>query len=125
MKYYIVDTSVFIEFFRGKSNPNLETLIRENRVVLSHFVRLELLSGVRKSESERLARALSGLIILRPDPKVFPSAEKILSAVRPKGLTLGTVDLLIAAESHLHGFPVYSHDKVFRSIAATKLIGAI
>ena len=125
MKNYIVDTSVFVEFFRGKPNPSFETLIRENRVVLSNFVRLELLLGARKSESEKLDRALSGLIVLKPDQRIFVAAEKILSAVRPKGVTLGAVDFLIAAESHLSGFPVYSFDKAFRSIASTKLIAAV
>jgi len=125
VKNYIVDTSVFVEFFRGKANPSFETLIRENRVVLSNFVRLELFLGARKAESEKLDRALSGLIVLKPDQRLFVAAEKILSAVRPKGVTLGAVDLLIAAESHLSGFPVYSFDKSFRSIASTKLIAAV
>lgn len=125
MKCYIVDTSVFVEFLRGRPNQSFEALVRENRVVLSNFVRLELILGARKAESEKLARALSGLIVLKPDHRIFLAAEKILSAVRPKGLTLGVVDLLIAAESHLSGFPVYSYDKVFKSIALTKLIGAV
>lgn len=125
MKFYIVDTSVFVEFLRGKASPIFEALIRENRVVLSYYVRLELLLGCRKSEAEKLARALAGLIVLKPDQRVFAASERILAAVRPKGLTLGTVDLLIAAEAHLSGFPVYSHDKVFKSIATTKLIAAV
>ncbi len=63
MRSYIVDTSVFVEFLRGSSSPAFETLIRENRVVVSNFVRLELMLGARKSESATLARALSGLSV--------------------------------------------------------------
>jgi hypothetical protein len=68
---------------------------------------------------------LSSFIVLKPDERIFLAAEKILSALRPKALTPGPVDLFIAAESHLSGLPVYSYEKVFKSIESTKLIAAI
>lgn len=121
---YIVDTSVFIDFFRGKSVPVFENLVLQNQVVLSAFVRLELMIGASKSDAIRLERTLAGLMPLSSEhlPQLFIAAEKILNAVRPKGITVGAIDLLIAAQSHLSGYPIFSFDKVFAKIATTKLI---
>lgn len=124
---YIVDTSVFIDFFRGKSIPVFENLVLQNLVVLSGFVRLELMIGASKSDSVRLERTLAGLFPLSSEhpTQLFMAADKILNAVRPKGITVGTIDLLIAAQSHLTGHPVFSFDKVFAKIATTKLITVV
>lgn len=124
---YIVDTSIFIDFFRGKSVPIFENLVLQNQVVLSGFVRLELMIGASKRDRTSLGRTLSGLIYL-PDESsndLFAAADKILNTMQMKGVTIGCIDLLIAAQSHLTGYPVFSLDKVFARIASTKLISVV
>ncbi len=118
----IVDTSVFVDFFRGTEIPIFEKLVLENRILLSPFVKIELLVGVRKIEEGKLRHVLDGLIELVPDYNLFSAAEVILAKMRGKGVSLGTVDLLIAAQANLGNFPLLSHDKVFKKIAETKLI---
>jgi predicted nucleic acid-binding protein len=124
---YIVDTSVFIDFFRGKSIPIFENIVLQNQVVLSGFVRLELMIGASKTDGLRLERTLAGLVPLYNEhqSQLLMASEKILKSVRSKGITVGTVDLLIAAQSHLTGYPVFSFDKVFAKIASTKLITVV
>lgn len=109
----IIDTSVFIDFFRGKEVPKFRNLVEENRAVLSPFVRLELFMGIRKSEVPRVASAIAGLIQSPPHPEVFSVAEGLLNLLRPPGITVGTVDLLLAAEAKSYGYALLSHDKVF------------
>ena len=121
----MVDTSVFIDFFRGKDVPKFRTLVKDNRVVLSPYVRLELLLGIRKPEVPKVASALNGLIHSIAQPGIFVAAENLLSRLRSKGITIGTVDLLLAAEAQLNGYALLSHDKVFDRIASLKLIKTI
>lgn len=121
----LVDTSVFIHFFRGKDVPEFESLVEENRAVLSQFVRLELMMGVRKSELNAVASALSGLIQSVHHPEICSVAEDILSKLRPKGITIGTIDLLLAAEANINGHAIISYDKVFNKMASMGLIRTI
>jgi predicted nucleic acid-binding protein len=118
----LVDTSVFVDFFRGKADPAFEAMVNDNRVALSEYVRLELALGVRKSEQELMTEALGGLKLLGPHPGIFASAHEVLAEARPKELTIGTIDLLIAAEARLRDCSVYSHDRVFKRLGE---LGAI
>ena len=53
-----------------------------------------------------MRHVLDGLIELVPDYNLFAAAEKILSKMRGRGVTLGSVDLLIAAQANLGSYPV-------------------
>lgn len=112
----LVDTSVFIDFFRSVQVHELESLILSQRVILSSLVRLELLQGVRKNEMSRLAYFLEGLSLATPTLTTFNYAENLLTQVKSKGLTLGIVDLLLAAQAVELNCPLYSEDKVFIQI---------
>jgi predicted nucleic acid-binding protein len=113
MRRVIVDTSVFIDFFRGKRVPRFETLLRTNSALLSPYVRLELLQGVRRDELRRLAYLLTGIPGVPHRPELFDEAELVARQLKGTGLNAGTVDLLIAAQARLAGCTVLSHDAVF------------
>jgi predicted nucleic acid-binding protein len=122
MTQVLVDTSVFISFFKGKSPPGFEDLPMKNQIVLSPIVELELTQGVRKNEVQRLRRVLSGLIKIPFDPEIFPLANAILESVKNSGLTLGIPDLLLAAEANVNLLQIYSLDKVFDKLTTKKLV---
>ena len=70
----LVDTSVWIEFFRGKNHPliaNLNNLLDKNEVSLAIPVRIEILSGASKEKKRSLGRVLSAL------PLFYPSQETV------------------------------------------------
>ncbi len=118
----LVDTSVFVEFFRGRAATRFEDLVKHNLVFLSDFVRLELISGVRRHEIPRLSRVLGGLRQVPLDPEIVPEAETMLDRIRPRGMTVGIVDLLIAAQARRLACPVMSLDRVFRALALRGLV---
>ncbi len=118
----IVDTSVFIDFFRGKEVTAFRELLLNDRILLSHYVRLELLQGVRKEEVKKLDYVLDGLARCPFDEKCFAEAERILRQTKGSGLTLGIVDLLLAAQSNAVDASIYSFDKVFGKLAGQKLV---
>ena len=118
----LVDTSVFIDFFRGKKPPTFEELLLNDQIILSNFVRLELLQGVRKSEADQLKYVLEGIQNQVFQIEAFETAESILERIRGTGMTVGIVDLLIAAEANIYQCPIYSHDKVFEELFRRRLI---
>lgn len=75
MRRAVVDTCVFVDFLRGKSAPKFEALLRQSSVLLSPYVRLELLQGARREEARLLARLLEGI------PQV-PHREGVCSRLR-------------------------------------------
>ncbi len=121
----LVDTSVFIDFFRGRPVPRFEELLLANAIRLSRFVRLELLQGVRKAERRQLDFVLGGIPTLEMQPGLFKVAESMLGQLRGSGLTIGTIDLLIGAEARTSGCVLYSLDSVFRKFHALGLIEAL
>lgn len=118
----LVDTSVFIDFFRGKEPPAFKDLLLNNQIFLSHFVRLELLQGVRKQELHTIEYVLGGLEMIPHQEEIFEVSEKLLHKLKGAGLNLGIIDLFLAAESILMSAPIYSFDRVFEKLARQRLI---
>ncbi|MCI5064583.1 PIN domain-containing protein [bacterium] len=112
----VVDTSVFIDYFRGEADDALSILILKNRVLLSPIVRLELLAGVRKKE---LNVVLDLCNALRPIEEFSsPSeCETLLSRARGTGLFGGIPDLLILSDAVRHNAHLFSSDKKMNLLA--------
>ncbi|MGQ0508561.1 MAG: PIN domain-containing protein, partial [Myxococcaceae bacterium] len=118
----LVDTSVFVEFLRGRAVPRFEASIRSNSALLSPYVRLELLQGVQKKELVLRARLLSGIPQTPSSPEVFRVAEEMLGKLKGRGLTVGIVDLLLAAEARLLRCRLLSFDGVFQKLEKLGLV---
>ena len=117
----IADTSVFIDFFREVSAKNKfmrEGLI-EGVIVLSPFVRLELLFGVRKSERKSLRDLLDGLHCPIPTSDFYSTAEELLPLPKQRGINPGLIDYLIVVQALISGYALFTRDKVMKSIART------
>jgi predicted nucleic acid-binding protein len=110
-----VDTSVWIDFFRGRgpvSNALVASLDRDE-VALPAPVRIELLAGVRTAEQARLRRLLSALPILSPSQDIWATIEAWVVVATAAGHRFGLGDLLIAAIAAEQGIPVWSLDSDF------------
>ncbi len=118
MNELIVDTSVWIEFFHGKTLPILETALQESRVILSPLVYAELLSGqTAKSTDRRLIDFLDELD-LHPVPRTHWSAVGHLRrSCSGKGMTLSIPDAHVAqCAIDVEGL-LYSFDAIFLKIS--------
>lgn len=115
----LVDTSIFVDFLRETQSVNskLKLLIEEDRVVLSKFVKLELLRGVRKTERKNLSQLFDSLNVLKFDPKVLELAESMLLVTSSTGLNCGLIDLFIVIEALSGNFKLHSNDKVMCKLA--------
>lgn len=119
-----VDSSVWIDFFRGRPPvvAGLQNLLDRDEVALPVPVRVEILSGARPSERRQLARLLSALPVLYPSQSSWKRIDDWLTMGNVAGHRFGFGDLLIAALAADHGYSVWSLDSDFERMARLALI---
>ena len=118
----LVDTSAWIASFKRTGPENLKSLLKEiidgDQVVITPFVILELLQGCKtQKEFDNLKRRLESL---ENDLMVDLSWAAIYGfaySLRRKGLTIPTLDILIAFLSIEKGYSLLHHDHHFKMIA--------
>ncbi len=119
-----VDTSVWIDFFRGRSSivERLSGLLDRDEVALPVSVKIEILSGARKSEVSQLERVLAALPILYPTEHLWKLLEKWVTAGAAAGQRFGVGDLLVAGLAALHGCALWSLDSDFARMASLRMV---
>ncbi len=118
---FLVDTSVFINFFRGEDDTELDLLIEEDRVILSQIVLLEIIEGLTKVEAKKVFNLLEGLEVLEDFPPAV-ACQELLAKAKNLGLKGGISDLLILTDCYVNNIKLYSLDiKLTRLAKALKI----
>ena len=115
----LVDTTVWIDFFNGRSSPEvreLERLLRQGEVICTCGVILaEVLQGIRDDADYRrtLAR-FDAFLFLPMNRQAFLKAADIYRSLRRRGVTIRKpVDCMIAAVAMEHDLPLLHHERDF------------
>ena len=115
----LVDTSVWIDALRGGAAlEQLRPLILTGQALLPSPVATELLCGSRPGKDRAAVETL-----LQTCPAAVPEADDYRAAglvgasLRRRGITVGTVDLILAAVALRLPVPVWSLDAHFQAIA--------
>ncbi len=121
-KKVLVDTSAWIVGFRRIGPEGLKTFLREaldsDRVVTTPPIILELLQGCKtQKEFEALKARLESLERSPLEGLPWERVYHLGFSLRRKGLTIPTLDLLIASLSLEQGYLLLHHDQHFRMIA--------
>lgn len=96
----VVDTSVWIDFFRGYKSPLHQLIEEEEDLALTEIIITEILQGIKKDKDyKKLKPFLLEFPILQPKGlETYLSAAQIFRNCRKKGKTIRkTVDCIIAA----------------------------
>ena len=123
---YLVDTSVLIDFLKGKEthqSQKLESIILNGIPFgISAFTYQETLQGARdQKEYDRLNQYLSTQKIYYPSHKSYELASNIFFRCRKSGITIrSTIDALIATTAIENGLILLCSDKDFDNM--TKVI---
>jgi len=121
MNEYLVDKSVWVEFFRGEKSiikKRLENLLDENRAVVSGIILAELLTAIANEKDQRfLEECFLGLPYLEATREIFATAGKMGATLHKKGITLPISDLLIVALAKTHALTVLTLDNHFQTLA--------
>src|SRR5687767_1785498 len=114
----VVDTSIWVDFFRGVSLPDLERALRDGMVLLAPVVAAELLSApLAKKRRTALASFLMDLP-LHPTPfSHWRSVGELRARLARGALSVSTPDAHVVQCAIDVGGRVWSRDRIFERIA--------
>ncbi len=120
----VVDTTVWVDFFRGRDQPHVTELIalvkHDAGVALTDVILTELLQGLRtEQQARRVEKRLKAFDILRLQPlDDFTRAAELYRTARSKGYTIRrAIDCLIAAVCVRENVPLLHNDADFDRLA--------
>lgn len=122
----VVDTSVWVAFFRAGSaatTAHLQSLLDQDEVVLVAPVRIELISGAKRSDMPSLKRVLSALPLWLPTDATWTTMATWAEHGGARGLRFGVGDLLVGAIAAEHAAPVWSLDADFARMKRLGFLG--
>jgi predicted nucleic acid-binding protein len=117
----LIDTSVWIDFFSsssGRAGNELRRMIEDAEpFVLTGVIVTEILQGLKR-DAHRIERYLSLWEMLEPlEFSTYSEAAAISRLARSKGVSLTTIDSIIAAIVLEHDAILFTLDKDFTRIA--------
>ncbi len=118
----LIDTSAWIEFLRDTGSPACEQVtaaIRAEDATLTDPVLLELMSGARPQDHDRLLRFLNEQDYAPVAPRAdWIDAAEIYAGCRRSGITVRSqLDCLVAAVAIRLDADLVHHDRDFDAIA--------
>ena len=121
----LVDTSVWIDFFRGADTSHQKTLHKliedEEDICITEIILLEILQGIKRdSDFKKVKEYLLGFPIYRPEGiDTYMRAAEIYRQCRKRGKTVRkTIDCIIAAIAIENSLTLFHNDRDFEQIAA-------
>ena len=115
----LVDSSVWIDFFRGVSNPQadrLQSLLGARELLVGDLVLVEVLQGYgRESDFKTALDLMSRMVAVTVGgTDVAIASARNFRALREKGITMRkTIDCLIATRCIADGLPLLYSDRDF------------
>lgn len=117
---YMVDTSVWIDYFRDTDkalNDFIDRLIDEDTVYINGIIKSELLIGARDSKEYDMTRSnLNCFYTIDLDDRIFEETARIGFQLKRKGITVPLSDLIIAVQCFEHRLILIEKDKHFKKI---------
>ena len=117
----LIDTSVWIEFFRksgSEVSSRLRDVLVEERAAVAGIISLELQRGADgETELKFLDRFLTAIHYIPTKEELYKNAGFMGYNLSKKGIHIGTVDLLIAQTAIENDIPLYALDRHFKEIA--------
>lgn len=121
----MVDTSIWIQYFRGKLGQNEELIERglnQNFICVTGPIVAELLQGVKSAkEYGMLGQCIDAIPYVNCEYGDWVKAGEIAFGLRKKGITIPLSDIIIAAVALRIDARVYTRDRHFEKIAAVRL----
>jgi len=117
----LVDSSVWIDFLSSSPGPaggELRRMIAHAEpIALTGIIASEVLQGLTRDIKE-VERFLAMWDVLEPQgPSTYRAAAAIFRLARSRGISLTTIDSLIAAIAQEHNVAIFSLDHDFAHIA--------
>jgi predicted nucleic acid-binding protein len=123
----LIDTSIWISVFRDRSGQvrqQLETLINNREVLITHFTQLELLQGsLNEQEWTLLSIYLETQDYVELTTHAWQAAARIYYDLRRQGLTVRSpIDCCIAQAALENDLLLIHNDRDFETIAQVRAL---
>lgn len=105
MRKYLLDTDILIDYFKLKAEATdlIGSLLNKHPMAISVLSIAELRAGWTPQVAAKHLPRLSDLFVIEPViARIAAQAGTWQQEYKPKGVTLHTVDTLIAATAYLH-----------------------
>ena len=104
----LIDTDVAIDFLRGEAytQPLLAGLWRDGQAALSVLTVYELTAGMKESEKVQTHNFIDACTVEQVSQDIAFKAGELYRKYRGKGITLTSLDCLIAATALVKGYKV-------------------
>jgi predicted nucleic acid-binding protein len=115
----LIDTSAWIDFFRGREPlaSLVDAALAANEAALCGPVEAELRRGLaNERERKKIIPLLAGCHSLAQPEQLWNEAGELGFALRRRGVTPKTLDLLIAVYALSHSAALLSADKDFQAM---------
>ena len=117
----LVDASVWIDFTRARSPRHLKELIApyilDPEACLAEPILFEILRYANEKEASQLQEQFQTLPMLPTPDDLWSEAAMLGQRCRRGGMTVGSLDLLIASVALHHGAELVTFDTDFEQIA--------
>lgn len=118
MKPILVDTSVWIDFFRDGSSPYgkmVDGLLEQAMVCTTPLIKAEIVPSARnKKEFKNLMDYFGALPLLEDPPTLWDDIIHAQFTLKRKGFYgIGIPDLMIAISAKAHDREIFSRDRHF------------
>lgn len=117
---YMIDTSVWIDYFRDSDkelNDFIDRLIDEDVVYTNGVIKSELLIGTKTQKEYDLTKNnLECFHSLELDDRIFSETSEVGFQLKRKGITVPLSDLIIAVQCFEHQLMLIEKDKHFQKI---------
>ena len=118
----LVDTSVWIQFFRtpnSREAKTLDELLLLGAVAVCEPIRAEVISGSpNKQEFQRLRKLFEALVFLAPPNDIWTRIEEHRFALARHGIQSALIDLWIALTAQFHQVALWTLDEDFPHITS-------
>ena len=115
----VIDTSVWVAYFRGEPLPELERVLAAGLVVLSPLVLAELLSAPLSTKRRADLADLLLDLPLHPTPfEHWAAVGELRAGAAGKGISVSTPDAHVAqCARDIDGGRLWSRDRIFGRLA--------
>ena len=111
----LVDTSIWIDYFRGGANSSeLDALIDENTVVINDIILAELVPFLRLKKQQKVITLLEEINNIQLQIDWAEIIDYQTKCLKSGANGVGIPDLLIAQNAKINDCAVYSLDKHFK-----------
>ncbi len=119
----LVDTSVWIDYFRHKKSAIgdvFDILLANDRVLTCGIVEMEIFHGLRTNETFQIQAVFGSIRYIDMRREDFIAAGKLWQSLRKKGKTIPSTDCLIAQICIGRNLPLLALDSHFDGIEGLK-----